>query len=447
MPFLLPPVTESDVQRELALLRTQLAEVRRARQDEWMDRLRAEEIREMVAGVLHDSSTRVSEAPQADASSSATSAGPTLPMRSVVGADVSGYTLRMTIIQQVRFVAAFAYGSTGSPYVQSDTWGFENRRTLLVLSGALGDPTLTYLATLAYQAQTDRFVLVPNQVRLPYARIAKDFGDGWAGNVGIVNVPWDVESNYLSTSRLTTGEYSVFNYRFGVGKQPGAAIRYRSQDVSLTAGTYSQLNVATRSWDWPTNLAFAVAARGEWKIGSSWSALDGESSMPGDAPGVVLGAAVCWSNGRAQNPQPPVVIVPPPQNYVNPTPAAAGVTVDVRVPMSGAILMAQAAYMRDPIGSPELGWYAGVGMQGSAFVTDGIELFSQACWMDAVEVSWIAQAGVNLYFAGTRAKLTLKSVVPFGGGWVNGLHDIAGGLGIAQQDNNASFMAQLQLVY
>jgi hypothetical protein len=30
---------------------------------------------------------------------------------------------------------------------------------------------------------------------------------------------------------------------------------------------------------------------------------------------------------------------------------------------------------------------------------------------------------------------------------VNGIRDIAGGLGIAQQDNNASFVTQLQVSY
>ena len=36
---------------------------------------------------------------------------------------------------------------------------------------------------------------------------------------------------------------------------------------------------------------------------------------------------------------------------------------------------------------------------------------------------------------------------PFGGGDVNGIRAIAGGLGIADSDNNASFIAQLQIKY
>jgi hypothetical protein len=38
-------------------------------------------------------------------------------------------------------------------------------------------------------------------------------------------------------------------------------------------------------------------------------------------------------------------------------------------------------------------------------------------------------------------------VVPFGGGNVNGIRSIAGGLGIAAIDNNASFITQLQVMF
>jgi hypothetical protein len=38
-------------------------------------------------------------------------------------------------------------------------------------------------------------------------------------------------------------------------------------------------------------------------------------------------------------------------------------------------------------------------------------------------------------------------IVPFGGGDVNGIREISGGLGIAAADNNASFVSQLQLMY
>jgi len=67
--------------------------------------------------------------------------------------------------------------------------------------------------------------------------------------------------------------------------------------------------------------------------------------------------------------------------------------------------------------------------------------------MSDVPVKWIAQAGVNFFIDGQRLKLISKCVVPFGGGNVNGIRNIAGGLGLASFDNNASFVTELQVMF
>jgi hypothetical protein len=206
--------------------------------------------------------------------------------------------------------------------------------------------------------------------------------------------------------------------------------------MRATAGVFNQFGTLSTSWESKVNLSYCVAARAEAKWGIEWSQISRMSSAPGDSSGVVLGLGACMSNGRGQNPQPP---------DGRATPSAQGFTADARVMLSPAVLIAQYAYMRDPAGGPELGWYQGVNLQASSFVAPGVEPFVEACWMDDVPVEWIAQAGVNLYEGGKRVKVTLKAVVPFGGGNVNGIRVINGGLGIATADNNASVIAQLQL--
>jgi hypothetical protein len=62
-------------------------------------------------------------------------------------------------------------------------------------------------------------------------------------------------------------------------------------------------------------------------------------------------------------------------------------------------------------------------------------------------VAWIAQAGVNFFIDGQRLKLISKCVVPCGGGNINGIRNIAGGLGLASFDNNASFVTELQVMF
>ena len=54
---------------------------------------------------------------------------------------------------------------------------------------------------------------------------------------------------------------------------------------------------------------------------------------------------------------------------------------------------------------------------------------------------------MNFFIDGQRLKLVSKCVVPFGGGNINGIRNIAGGLGLASFDNNASFVTVLQVMF
>jgi hypothetical protein len=270
--------------------------------------------------------------------------------------------------------------------------------------------------------------------------MVKDFGEGLSLHVGLINVPFDVESEYIGSSMLTSGDWSIFNYRFGTGKQPGVGLDWQGESIRAAGFTFSQLNSLSEGWDDATNLSFAVAGRVNWRIGGSWEQLDRMSGSPEDPVGVVLGVGACMSNGRGQNPQPP-------PDSVLVTPSAQGVTADIRVLLGGTRVQAQGVWMRDPVGAPELGWYPGANLQVTGFVAERVEPFVEACWMGDVPVEWIAQFGTNIYFDNPSLKLTLKSVVPFGGGDVNGIRAVAGGLGIADSDNNASFIAQLQIKY
>ena len=56
--------------------------------------------------------------------------------------------------------------------------------------------------------------------------------------------------------------------------------------------------------------------------------------------------------------------------------------------------------------------------------------------MSDVPVEWIAQAGVNFFIDGQRLKLISKCVVPCGGGNINGIRNIAGGLGLEDFRSN-----------
>ncbi|MFM8783944.1 MAG: hypothetical protein ACKOFI_02010 [Phycisphaerales bacterium] len=431
LPFLSPPPI--DVDRELAAMRAELAAIRSRMQDGWMDEERAGAVRDIVRDALADSATRTSFLTGDWDAGYAGGEGGGAYFRARNGSA----TMNLAGMVQNRFVASSAYGPVSPPPQDTNTrWGFETKTLFLVMSGQVIDKSITYVGVIAYTSQTNRFIIVPGSYRVPYASIRKGIADGMGISMGLLNVPWDLESNYLGSSTLTSGDYSVFNYRFGAGKSPGATVDWTGSWMRATAGVFNQLGTLSTSWESRTNLSFCVAARAEAKWGIEWSQISRMSSASGDSPGLVLGLGGCMSNGRGQNPQPPGGLA---------TPSAQGFTADARVMLPPAVLIAQYAYMRDPVGGPELGWYQGVNLQASSFVAPGVEPFVEACWMDDVPVEWIAQAGINLYEGSKRVKITLKAVIPFGGGNVNGIRAINGGLGIATSDNNASFIAQLQL--
>jgi len=429
-----PPPT--DVQRELAAMRAELAQIRAQARDAWLDEARAEEIRAIVRDALADSDSRTSfRGPDWN---SALTSGPDGGV--TIGGAAGSASMRIWTMTQTRFVAASAYGQpTPSGPIDDTRWGFESKTVMVAFSGHVFDPSLTYFAVTAYTAQSNRFIPLPGQYRLVYARFRKDLGDGWGVAAGIINVPWDIESDFIGSSFLTTGDYSIFNYRFGAGKEPGVAAGWSGSWFRASGGVFNQLNGGSPEWNAPQNLSFAVAGRAEAKWGISWDQLSRLSARPGSAHGFVLGLGACMSNGRGQNPQPPAVQLA--------TPSAQGFTADARVLLGEATLVAQYAYMRDPVGAPVLGWNQGVNVQASAFIAQPLEAFAEACWMSDVPVEWIAQAGFNVFLDGDRIKLTAKVVIPFGGGNVNGIRSISGGLGIAASDNNASFVSQLQLIF
>ncbi len=422
-----PPMDVLDVQRELAALRTELAEIRRVDTEGWIDRARAEQVQDIVRDVLADSSTRLSESGKRWRSDY--SAGLS------VASDDGNWTMTFGVTQQVKFVYSSAYGDGSSSEDVQTRWGMEMRRVNLIMSGTAVDHSVSWLLMFQYDSQPDRWATNPGTFQPVYAYIKKDFGSGVSVLIGNHNVPWDLDSTYFEGCSLTAGDYSIFNYRFGVGREPGVSIELKDSAFRLRAGTYSQLSDPNSEWNADTNLSYAVAGRIDYQLGGKWEDYEMESSVIGSDPSLVLGLASVWSNGRADNPTSP------------PTPSAAGVTADATARFGGWSLEGQFVWMRDAAGAPIPEWSLGSNFQIAAFVAPKIEAFAEACWMETADVPWIAQAGFNWYVQGARLKFTCKAIVPFGGSEINGIGQVAGGLGISSAKNNASFISQVQVMF
>ena len=236
-----------DVQRELAAMRAELAEIRVAQREEWIDRERAKELRAVVADALADSATRASFATDGATTGYADGA--------FIRSGDGNWMFKVGVMTQVRFV----YNNASNQPEVDNRWGMETHRVNLTLSGTVIDPTVQWLALASYNSQPDRFVEKAQEVLMQYAWISKDFGDGFSGTVGLQNVPWDIESTFYGSSKITAGEYSIFNYRFGTGKNTGVTGKYQCDSWRVTGGTFSQLDVRSTSWDAASNLSYAFA--------------------------------------------------------------------------------------------------------------------------------------------------------------------------------------------
>jgi hypothetical protein len=412
-----------DVQRELAAMRAELAEIRVAQREEWIDRERAKELRAVVADAMADSATRASFATEGATTGYENGA--------FIRSGDGNWMFKIGVMNQVRFV----YNNASNQPSVDNTWGMETHRVNLTLSGTIIDPSVQWLALASYNSQPDRFVERAQEVVMQYSWICKDFGDGFSATAGLQNVPWDIESTFYGSSKITAGEYSAFNYRFGTGKNTGITGKYQCDSWRVTGGTFSQLDTRSTGWNSRINLSYAFAMRAEAKIGATWKEVELQSSLPGSTPGVLFGLGTLWSNGRADNPETP------------PTPASQGFTADVRTTLSGTTLIAQFALMKDPAGLQTLEWASGINMQGSTFITDDFQVFVEGSWMDTADVPWIAQVGANVYFAERKVKFTNRIIVPFGSGEINGIRAVAGGFGLANYGNNVSLVSQLQLLF
>ncbi|NBQ14547.1 MAG: hypothetical protein EBU31_08060 [Proteobacteria bacterium] len=145
------------------------------------------------------------------------------------------WMFKVGVMNQVRFV----YNNASNQPSVDNTWGMETHRVNLTLSGTIIDPSVQWLALASYNSQPDRFVEKAQEVVMQYSWICKDFGDGFSATVGLQNVPWDIESTFYGSSKITAGEYSAFNYRFGTGKNTGITGKYQCDSWRVTGGTFS----------------------------------------------------------------------------------------------------------------------------------------------------------------------------------------------------------------
>jgi hypothetical protein len=445
----------NDTTAQINQLKAEIASLKAAQGDQWLTEQRAEQIRGVVQDVLADSSTRSSF--QGAAATSGYDNGFFLS-----SAD-GNFKLKVNALEQVRFTWGNGYGAAASTGTgNSDTnnqWGFENRRTQVFFSGNVVDPSWKYLVGMAIDSQPDPYVrgstyslLTGNsQFQLYYAQITKDMGDGFSVTVGQQNAAFTLQSQLFNAGMTQMGEYSLFEYAFGLGQQVGISAKWEKDMVRVMGGYYNAAYTplgldGAYQWNDINNQSVALTGRAEFKMAGSWDQFSKESSFKGEEFGLVGGAGIFWQNARGQNDAPPYGFSP------------VGITVDANAKFGGFNAIAQVLWQNSyAFENPNASTW-GFNLQGGAFLTEDLELF--AAW-NYNNIGTLAEPGVasnflqlggNWYFAKNNMKMSVLATVPLNGAaGSQGANSPAGGsfgmVDAGNVGNNFGLVVQLQLMF
>jgi len=443
----------NDTTAQINQLKAEIASLKAAQGDQWLTEQRAEQIRGVVQDVLADSSTRSSF--QGAAATSGYDNGFFLS-----SAD-GNFKLKINALEQVRFTWGNGYGATnGGPDGESNNqWGFENRRTQVFFSGNVVDPSWKYLVGMAYDSQPDPYSrsfsyslsgLQP-EFGLYYAQITKDMGDGFSVTVGQQNAAFTLQSQLFNAGMTQMGEYSIFEYAFGLGQQVGISAKWEKDAFRAMGGYYNAAYTpfggdTAYSWDAQNNQSVALAGRAEVKMAGSWDQFSKESSFKGEEFGLVGGAGIFWQNARGQNQDPPYGFSP------------VGITVDANAKFGGFNAIAQVLWQNSyAFQNPDASTW-GFNLQGGAFLTEDLEVFGAwnynniGTFTNAGVASNFLQVGGNWYFAKNNMKMTVLATIPLNvNAGEQGANTLAGrSFGMVDAGNvgnNFGLVLQLQLMF
>jgi hypothetical protein len=429
-----------DVAAELAAMRADLAAIRRAQEEAWIDGRRAAEVRALVADVLADSGARTA---WSGAGSGPLVTGYDEARGFYVGLDDGAYSIRAFGFGQVRFTWNNGFDAAARTPASDNAWGTEIRRVQLFLTGNLGGPDLTWLIGLltgTYDdpcdlqvVREDPTVLDATPPQISYLTVTKQLGGGWYLQAGSIFTPFTYESHLFSTAQTQMGECSMIEWLFTASFTTGASVGCNGDAVRWQVVLGDQVGGSPGQWDSPANQSVAVAGRLNWRLCGTWEQYALETSFPGQPFGAFVGVGGRFQNGRAQNPAA--------ADGLNPR----AVTADLALMFGGANLILQGICADQWIADGGTSW--GALAQGGVFVAPAVEAFASVGAADVGGTQSRINVGANWYLARQALKLTAMAVVPLSpipSNFATAVLPPQGLAGGSAPNNNVSLLVQLQ---
>lgn len=429
---LLAPGAQADdnatLRAELSALRAEVAQMRDAQSQNWMNERRAEEVRGLVREVLADADTR----------STLLQDGLTAGYDNgfFIGSADGNNRLNVNGLFQFRWIGNFQDDRDN----RSDG-GFQNARTRLIFDGVAIDGRFNYYLQLSADRgwDDDEFFMS---------------GFGWGGNVSALDVK--IGYDLSDTLSIHAGSYKLpFQREFlvnpghqlaversissstivGAGRSDQVALTYQDDSFriigSVNDGTFSNFTDFNGSWT-----EFAATARADLRLAGQWSQWDDFTAWSGQEMAAFVGAAAHWEIGDGAKDYDWDLFT---------------WTVDGSVAVDN--LSAFGSFTHIHWSSDDFGhddYFAAV-LQGGYNINDQIQPFVRWEWID-LDTSKDYQAltaGANWFLSGHNAKLSADLVWAYRGDFNIGNTQV--GLlpgSVAPSDNDEfALRAQFQLMF
>lgn len=423
----------TDLQAEIAALRAEVAQLKQAQGDNWLNERRAQEVKSLIREVLADADSRSTLLQEG---MTAGHNGKNFFLASADGAFELGITGQI----QFRWVSDFQGDD-----VRSDDWegGFQLRRAKLGFAGHIADPRLTYDIVLAADRED-------GSVEVEDAIIGYSYSDELTLMGGKFKLPF-LRQELISSKRQLAVDRGLVTEFFTLDRSEQIALNWASDTlraaISFNDGADEEFSTAGAD-----AVEYAFTGRIDAKLAGDWDQAKDLANWDRDTLGVFIGGAAHYQAGDGNNAD---FGSESEANYF-------AWTVDGLVETGGLSVLGAFTgghiEWDDNIGAADRDMYGAL-IEAGYMVSDKLQPFARWEWLDddadATDDLQAVTAGVNYFLNGHAAKFTTDVVYVYEGSAVSnpfGNSFSSDGLGIsefasAEDEELWVLRAQFQLLF
>lgn len=392
--------SNAELRAEMAAMKAEIAQMRKAQGNDWLNERQAEEVKGLIREVLTDAQTRATLAE--DGFYAGNKDG-----KFFLSSTDGNYTMKIGGQIDLRYIVNWEGDQGDSGSSDSEDHGFQLRRVKLKFGGNVINKNLKYAVNLAMDRGDGNIFLEDAYFQYNFPEV-----EGLSIRGGKFKIPF-LRQELISSSRLLAVERANVTEFFTQNRSIGLQVGYEHEMFKIAAGVFQGANSEVSDFNAAGNAKFNITGRADVKILGDWKQAKDVAAWSGKDPALFIGGALSYQSD--QNTAGTVA-----DDYF-------GYTIDALAKFGPASVMA--AFMgahideagRDPLG---------ILVEAGVFVIpDKFQPFGSVQWLDpdapgVTDDLVILTLGANYFFKKHNAKLTADI------GWIasgNGSYGSGGG--------------------